>query len=282
MQQRRADQVADTAELAGRTAPTASIHDVTEQLRALGVERGGVLLVHTSFRALRPVEDGPAGLIQALRDALGPDGTLVMPSWPGDDSTPFDPRTTAAAPDLGVTADTFWRMPGVRRSSQMFAFAAAGPHAERITSDPLPLPPHRPESPVGRVHELDGQVLLLGVGHDGNTTLHLAELMANVPYRVTKQITVLENGRPTRIEYGENDHCCQRFALADDWLRERGLQREGRVGNAHARLMRSREVVTVAREHLLRDPLIFLHPRGECAECDEAWASLERGVMSEE
>ena len=253
------------------------IAELSEQLRALGVTRGGVLLVHTSFRAVRPVENGPTGLIEALRTALGPDGTLVMPSWTGDDA-PFDPRSTPAARDLGVTADTFWRMPGVRRSAHPFAFAAAGPHAERISADPLPLPPHRPESPVGRVHELDGQVLLLGVNHDADTTLHLAELMADVPYRAPKHVTVLESGRPTRIEYGENDHCCQRFTFADDWLRERGLQREGIVGHAHARLMRSRDIVRVATEQLARDPLLFLHARGECEECDIAWESVGTNV----
>lgn len=78
-------------------------------------------------------------------------------------------------------------------------------------------------SPVGRVRDLDGQVLLLGVGHDANTTLHLAELLAGVPYRTSKYCTILQNGRPVRIDYGENDHCCQRFALADEWLRSGGL-----------------------------------------------------------
>ncbi|HEX6747530.1 MAG TPA: AAC(3) family N-acetyltransferase [Longimicrobium sp.] len=230
-----------------------SIAEVAAQLRALGVERGGVLLVHTSFRAVRPVEDGPRGLIAALRDALGPDGTLAMPSWTGDDEHLFDPATTRAAEDLGVVADTFWRLPGVRRSDYLFAFAAAGPRAAEIVRDPLPLPPHIPESPAGRVHELDGQVLLLGVNHDADTTLHLAELIAGVPYRVPKACTVLRDGRPARIEYGENDHCCERFAMMDGWLRGRGFQREGRVGHAHARLARSREIVEVAREHLARD-----------------------------
>src|SRR5438128_173242 len=59
--------------------------EVTAQLLALGVEPGAVLLVHTSFRAVRPIEDGPTGLITALRGAIGPEGTLVMPSWTGSD-----------------------------------------------------------------------------------------------------------------------------------------------------------------------------------------------------
>jgi aminoglycoside N3'-acetyltransferase len=248
---------------------------LVEQLRALGVASGGVLLVHCSFRATGPVEGGPVGLIVALRAALGPRGTLVMPSWTGDDETPFDPATTPASPDLGILAETFRRLPGVARSRHGFAFAAQGPAAAAILADPLPLPPHIPASPVGRVHERDGQVLLLGVGHDADTTLHLAELLAGVPYGVAKHCTVLRDGRPERIAYRENDHCGARFALADAWLRAAGLQREGPVGHGLARLARAADIVALALRHLARDPLLFLHPpRTGCAECDQARRSI--------
>lgn len=254
-----------------------SSREVTEQLAALGVTSGGVLMVHTSFRAVRPVEDGPLGLIQALRAAVGPDGTLVMNTASADDDAPFDPRRTPAAPDLGVVADTFWRLSGVERSDHPFAFAAAGPLASRIIADPLPIPPHIAVSPIGRVHELDGQVVLLGVGHDANTTLHLSELLAGVPYRVPRHCTVLQDRRPVRIDYGENDHCCERFALADTWLRAAGLQSEGYVGHAWSRLFRARDVVRLALQHLADDALLFLHPPGAgCEHCDEARQSVSQ------
>lgn len=250
---------------------------VVDQLRALGVEAGGVLLVHTSFRAVRPIDGGPLGLIAALRKALGRGGTLVMPSMSDNDDAPFDPATSPAATDLGVVAQMFWQLPGAMRSNHPFAFAAIGPRAGAITADPLPLPPHIAASPVGRVHDLDGQVLLLGCSHGENTTLHLAEILSGVPYRVPKYCTVLKDGRPIRIDYGENDHCCERFALADGWLRLTGLQREGRVGHAHARLVRARDIVRLAVENLKHDPLTFLHPAGTgCDQCDDAHASLTR------
>lgn len=249
--------------------------ELVAQLRSLGIAAGDVLLVHSSFRAVRPVEAGPSGLIGALRDVIGPEGTLVMPSWTGDDGAVFDPATTPASPDLGVVPDTFWRLEGVRRGTHPFAFAAAGPQAEAILRDPLPLPPHIPASPVGRIHELDGRILLLGVDHEVNTTVHLAELLADVPYRVPMSITVLENGMPKRIAYGENDHCTRRFALVGGWLEARGLQTSGQVGRATALLARARDVVDVALEQLQRDPLVFLHPRGTCPDCDEAHRSLD-------
>ena len=248
---------------------------VAEQLRTLGVREGGVLLVHTSFRAVRPVEGGPLGLIAALRAALGPEGTLVLPSGTGDDDSPFDPRTTPARDDLGILPELFWRQPGVLRSNHFDGFAAIGPRAAEIVSAPLTLPPSSPGSPISVVHELDGQVLLLGVGHDSSTMLHLAELVGGAPYRVPHHYTVLENGRPVRIEYGENDHCCAGFARMDDWLRKAGLQAEGLVGHAHSRLSRARDLVRIAVEQLARDPLLFLHPSSAgCEECDAARASV--------
>jgi len=251
--------------------------ELVRQLAGLGVASGDVLLVHTSFRAVGPLAGGPLTLIAALREVLGTDGTLVMPCWSGNDDEPFDPKTSPASSDLGITADMFWRLPGVSRSDHLQAFAAVGPMAEAILADPLPLPPHIPESPVGRVHEQDGKVLLLGVGHDANTTLHLAELMADVPYRSSGYCTVLKDGQPMRIDYGENNHCCVRFALADGWLRGDGLQSEGRVGHAQARLMRSRDLVRLALAHLMRDALLFLHrPEERCEECDEARLSVIR------
>lgn len=250
--------------------------EIHEQLHRLGVPPGATLLAHTSFRAVRPVLGGPLGVIESLLDAVGPDGTLVMPSWTGDDTTPFDPRSTPAAADLGVTADVFWRQPDVRRSTHAFAFAAKGRHAAAIVADPLPLPPHRLESPVGRVFEHDGSILLLGVGHDANTTIHLAEILAGVPYGIRNHCMAVVNGRAERIEYLENDHCCLRFALADEWLRGEGLQREGHVGAAHARLVRSRDVVEVVKARLETEPLIFLHDASAgCAECDRARASVQ-------
>lgn len=251
------------------------IPEMVAQLRALGVHEGDVLLVHTSFRATRPVERGPAGLIEALVRAGGPAGTLVMPSWTGDDGHPFDPATTPASPDLGIVADIFWRLPSARRGRHPFAFAARGPKADRITADPLVLPPHQHDSPIGRVLDCDGRILLLGVNHDANTTLHLAELLAGVPYRIPHHITVAGDNGPERIDYLENDHCCQLFRLADGWLKQRGVQSEGMVGHAPSRLMRSRDLIDTVLPQLKRNPLVFLHPReAGCDDCAQAWVSM--------
>lgn len=247
---------------------------VTEQILNLGVIPGGVLLVHCAFSKVRPIEHGPPGLIAALQTALGPMGTLVMPSMTDDDDHPFDPHRTPCL-GLGIVAHTFWQLTNVRRSDNPHAFAASGPQVQHITADhPLDLP-HGLNSPVGRVYELDGQVLLLGVGHDSNTTIHLAESLAGVRYRRPKYLMIKEQGQLKRFDYAEIDHCCQNFNLVDNWLEAEGLQRKGTIGHAEARLIKSRDVVRVVTERLKVNETTFLHPFGVDEECDEARASLE-------
>jgi aminoglycoside 3-N-acetyltransferase len=239
---------------------------IVDQLRALGVRAGGTLLVHSSFRAVRV--GTPSELISALRIALGPDGTLVMPTMTAGDEV-FDPATTPTF-DMGIVAETFWRRAGVLRSTHPGAsFAAIGPNAARVCA-PQPLsPPHGVESPVGVVHALDGQVLLLGVTHSEDTTCHLAEAIAGVPYSISYP-TVVAPGVTELI--AESDHCSVGFRQLDEWLGDR--QRTGPVGNAGARLADSRAIVEVAVAQLRANPLVFLCPAGECEECDQARESI--------
>ena len=247
--------------------------DLVCQLRDLGIAPGMVLVVHTAFSGIGPVEGGPEGLIDALREALGSGGTLVMPSMSDDDDHPFDPEQTPCR-GMGVVAEAFWRMHGVLRSDSPHAFAAAGPHARTVTR-PHPVDvPHGPDSPVGRIHELDGYVLLLGVGHDADTTVHLAEYLASVRYRRHKYLTIIRDGRPARFEYDEIDHCCEKFALVDGWLDEQGCQRRGVAGHGDARLVRARDVVGAVLARLGQQETVFLHPPGECTQCDEARAAI--------
>ena len=249
--------------------------ELTAELHALGVERGGVLVVHTAFSRLGPVEDGPRGLIDALQAAVGPEGTLVMPSMSDDDDHPFDPAATPCRA-MGIVADTFWRLPDVRRSDSPHAFAARGPRASEITA-PHPVEvPHGPDSPIGRASSLDAQVLLIGVGHDANTTVHLAENLAGVRYRIRKYATVLRDGRPVRCDYAEIDHCCRGFERMDEWLEADRRQRRGPVGRAESRLFRARDAVEAALGRLRHDETVFLHAPGACAECDEARAGMFR------
>lgn len=253
--------------------------EVIEQLRALGVTEGGVLVVHTSFRAVRPVEGGPDGLIDALEEVLGDEGTLVMPTMTAGTSV-FDPRVTPTL-DMGVVAETFWRRPGVSRSTHPGAsFAAKGKQAAVICAQQPLSPPHGLDSPIGRVYALNGEVLLLGVTHGENTSLHLAEAMANVPYSIEHPCVVEVDGEARTVMIPETDHCCENFSKMDSWLRSAQIQREGDVGYAAARLCSAKALVDLAIERLREEPLWFLcAPDSGCEECALAHASISGSVQ---
>ena len=259
----------------------ANRESLMRDLIALGVQPSSVLFVHTAFSKLGPVEGGPRALIDAVLAVLGPAGTLVMPSMADDDDHPFDAARSPCR-TMGIVADTFWRMPGVLRTDSPHAFAAFGPEAARITA-PQPVEiPHGMDSPVGRVYALDGQVLLLGAEQDANTSLHLAENISGVRYRLRACAMVRgADGQPQRVEYDEVDHCCQGFARMDAWLEARGLQQRGPVANATARLARARDVVDTAVRELRADETAYLHaPTEACDECDQARASIPPKLTS--
>jgi aminoglycoside 3-N-acetyltransferase len=246
---------------------------LVNQLRELGVSGGAVLLVHCSFRAVRPVVGGPGGLIEALIEAVGPEGTLVMPTMT-DGQTVFDPAVTPTS-KMGVVAETFWQRPQVLRSTHPSgSFAAWGQHSEHICA-PQPLtPPHGLDSPVGRVFELAGSVLLLGVHHSENTTVHLAESIAGVPYFIAHPCVVEQDGQPVRIHIAETDHCCEGFRRVEPWVQS--IQRTGTVGRAVARLVPSQGLVHEVVRRLRVDLLQLLcKADAPCEECALARASLD-------
>ena len=244
---------------------------VTRQLLDLGVQPGGVLLVHCAFSQVKPVEDGPEGLIAALRSALGPEGTLVMPSMTADDDHPFDPRATSCI-GMGIVAQTFWQLPGVLRSDSPHAFAAAGPQAARITA-PHPVDvPHGLDSPVGRVYELDGQVLLLGVDHTANT-IHLGEYMRRARYR-RKYVTLLKEGRLSSSITLRLITAARTSALSMAGWKAKGCSAARPVGRAEEGAGPIERCDPGGHGKIQQNETVFLHPFGVDEECDDARLSL--------
>ena len=251
---------------------TISTEKLIDDLQNLGIQPGYTLLVHISLRKVGWVTDGPVGVIQALLAVLGKTGTLVMPTMT-DGETLFDPLTTPTE-HMGIVAETFWRQSGVQRSNHPGgSFAAIGPLASLICAEQPIDPPHGLDSPPGRVYQQEGWILLLGVDHDANTTIHVAENISNVPYRIMDRVPVKQGDTIRWVEYAEVNHCCRNFTQIGPILRQQNQLIVGQVGEATAQLVRSVDVVTTARGLIAQDPYYFLCPPGQCPydnECDEA------------
>lgn len=243
-------------------------------LRALGLEPGATVLVHSSLSALGWVVGGPVTVVQALMDVLTPAGTLVMPSHSTDNSEPSRWRNPpvpeewwpvirqempayvpAISPTraMGRIADTFRSWPGVRRSAHpAHSFAAWGRQAEMIAGNHQLAYGLGEGSPLARLYDADGWVLLLGVGHGNNTSFHLAEYRIAPRRETTNGAALLENGRPVWREYPDLDLNDDVFPVLGEEFERTGQARIGRVGSAESRLFRQRPAVDFAVDWLER------------------------------
>jgi aminoglycoside 3-N-acetyltransferase len=246
-----------------------TVDSLAADLRALGVRAGDVVLLHSSNKSLGFVVGGAQAVVQALLDVLGPDGTLVVPThssnncdpagwqnppvpeswWPviRDQAPGFDPARTPSR-GMGVIPELVRTWPGALRSTHPWlSFAALGAHAKDVTAD------HRLDdalgehSPLGALYRLDGKILLLGCGHDSNTSLHLAEWRQPSPPRGDRGSSIRQPDGTSRwttwIDVLEDESDFEELGAAFE--KEAGVT-IGRVGNATARLMPQRAAVDFA------------------------------------
>ena len=183
----------------------------------------------------------------------------MMPSWTGRTT----PRSIHVTTPPRLISARWPRPSGACRACRraLTRSRSRRPGRARPRSPPAPCRcPPRAGSPVGRVYDLDGQVLLLGVGHDADTTLHLAELLAGVPYRLRKHVTVVA-GRTARAGRIRGERPLLRALRLADHGCAPGACRGKAPSATPARLARSRDIVAVTLEHLARDPLSSFTPR---------------------
>ncbi|GAA1522196.1 AAC(3) family N-acetyltransferase [Dactylosporangium maewongense] len=251
-----------------RAAVPGTVRGMVGQLATLGLPAGATVIVHTSLSRLGWVAGGAQAVVTALLAAIGPDGTLVMPTHsrqltePADWGNPpvpqswwaviraetpaFDPRVTPTN-FMGAVPECFRHFPGVRRSDHpTVSFAALGPDAGRITEGHTLDDGLGEGSPLARLYEADAWVLLLGVGHDNNTSLHLSEYRAaSASSRWLRQGSpILVDGERRWVEYRELADDTSLFEpLGKDFAAITGGERVGPVGSGTARLMRQRALV---------------------------------------
>jgi len=250
-----------------------TIVSLERDLRGLGLQRGDVILVHSSLSALGWVCGGATTVVHALLAALGPRGTLVVPAHTSDNRDPsrwkppvpeswwpiirehlpgFDASLTSST-GVGVIAERVRTWPGAIRSDHpQTSFAALGPRARELLHD------HRLESqlgeasPLARLEEADARILFLGVGFERCTAFHLAECRVPAPALRRNACAVMTPAGRQWVTYTGVALDDSDFAqLGQDFESQTGLVTTGKVGMATCRLLPLRDAVDFALKWFL-------------------------------
>ena len=253
------------------TPAPGTMSTLLRDLRALGIREGDVLIVHSSLSRIGWVAGGPQAVIDALLAAVGPSGTVTMPGHSGGWSEPsrwenppapedwwptvraeqpaFDPARSPLH-GMGAIPELFVRYPGTLRSAHpRVSHLANGPAAAGIVAHHPLGSGLGPGSPLGRLRELRATVVLIGVGHANNTSLHLAEHLADWPGKapIVQGSAVMVDGERRWVEYEECDLDADDFdAAGAAFNTATGLVRHGLVGTAPTMAMPMDDLVTFA------------------------------------
>ena len=188
----------------GRMTSELSTYNTRSSLRddltRIGLSASDTVMVHAAMSKVGPMLNGPDALPTALLDVIGPEGTLlVYTSWDSvhddlldDDGhvlaqwrghvPGFDPQASRAVRMNGIIAEFVRTMPGARRSGNPGASVAAiGKLADWITADHPQDYGYGEGSPLAKLVEANGRILMVGAPWDTMTLIHHADHLADLP-----------------------------------------------------------------------------------------------------
>ncbi len=256
-----------------------TFRDIVNALRKLDIDRSRPVLAHASLSAFGKVHGGPDVVVGSL---LASFSGLIMPAFTykcmvtPEDGPPgngliygsardinkmaeFFRPDLPADPLMGVVAETLRQHPDAERSDHPLLSFSAVNMKEALTKQTLA----DPLAPIQALIEADGWVLLLGVDHTVNTSIHLAEKLAGrkqfVRWALTPAGVVECPGFP-----GCSDGF-QSFAF-----RVEPLVRKVQIGQTIIQALPLRDMLEFARDWILSDPQAFLCERMDCVRCQAA------------
>lgn len=259
--------------------------DVQQAIQALGLANQP-LCVHASLRSFGWVDGGADALIAGL---LAAGCTLLVPAfsdefgvpplptmvrlqngsdydwvmrkaWPGVGKIYTPASTAIEKAEMGaIPAAVVQRPERSRGNHPLCSFAALGPLAAMLVATQAPLAVN---APLKTLAELKGYVVLMGVGLERMTLLHLAEQQAG--RNLFRRWANDQNGETIEVEMGG---CSDGFGKLAAILAP--LMREMQVGQSHWRIFPARETLTLAADTIRRDPLLTHCGRSPCR-CDDA------------
>jgi aminoglycoside 3-N-acetyltransferase len=236
-----------------------------KDLLSLGVRPGGVLMVHSSMRALGVLPGGAESVISGLLYVLDTDGTLLMPALSYEYVTPENPRfnVNKTPSNVGILSETFrLRTDTLRSTHPTHSVCAVGPLASQLLEHHIEdSTPCGLNSPFHLLPEYDGQILMLGCGLKPNTSMHAIEELIEPRYLYDQpldyHLILADDTQLTRTYKPHNFRGWEQRYERVEQIMVNGLRR-GRVLNAECYLLEAKPLWESALTVLCQDPLHFV------------------------
>lgn len=243
--------------------PNVTHEDILSGLCEVGLSEGDVVLVHSSLSAFGHVEGGADTVIDALLDAVGDAGTVVVPTFTwgpfhNAHGVTLDLRNTSCKGEVGIIPETFRLRENARRSTHIcHSVAAIGPHTVFVMGGPRSF---GEGSTFHQLYELDAWNLLLGVEFTSCTELHAVEEYMAVPYRrhrtFADSTVILEDGIEApcgSLEFLRYGDYANDFGKMRAVLDRHDVLRTTEIGDALVTNVRIRDIFDVTRGYMQED-----------------------------
>ncbi len=256
---------------------TLRLRELLLGLRDLNLAKAPVI-VHSSLGSFGQVEDGAETVVNALTGVFE---TLLVPTYtyktmivpmvgPPDNAMTygtqqdlnrmadfFTPKMPAD-PLMGVIAETLRRHPRARRSTHPIQ-SFAGINAEELIASQT-LGDHF--TPLARLEKLGGWVLLLGVDHTVNSSIHYAEKLAG-----RKQFTRWALTPGGVVECPGFPGCSAGFQELAPEVEK--FSRQVQIGSALVQALPLTMLFKLVMGRIKKDPLALLCRQEDCERCSQ-------------
>ena len=200
-----------------------------------------VVMVHSSYKSLGGVDGGAEAVVDALREVVGPSGTLLFPNFTFESWTAshyFDIVETPSA--MGIVGECARARPDARRTPHpMYSFAALGERKQDfVNCDDIEA--YGEDSVFALFHELNGTIVSIGLPWNSTFSMHhYIEYRIGCDYRRVKRFSGIYVGYDREARLKTYSMCVRRdfrvitdIAPGMDELFERGIIRATPVGDA--------------------------------------------------
>jgi aminoglycoside 3-N-acetyltransferase len=252
---------------------------IKADLRKIGVAKGSHVAVALSLKSIGHVKGGADTVIDALLEAVGPEGTIMMHTFTGlfaiskiPTDYLFDQSTE---PNTGLVPRNFLKRPETIRSHHpAVSVAAAGKLAKYLTKD------HNEHSepylPYQKLAQINGKYLAIGIGNRLVGIRHEAQRRAGlwiVPMLVGTQYLNREGVRALFV--WSLPPCVKNAPQLVPLIEEMGIIKRGKIGNAPSIITPAKELIDTMANILKKDPTLNLCNDIFCLQCRELERSMD-------